>query len=257
MTRRGTDETLAQLNSYLHRTAVAAAPPQTGAFDDPASPRVGTGLRLFVSHHHESAAQAAALREELGKRSIDAFVARDSIDPTEEWEEVILAALPSCDACLALLTESFSGSKWCDQEIGFWMARDRLVIPVEAGVNPYGFLGRYQALPVKKELTAVELSVAVSGLLARKEQSREQMARALVQRWAATDSYAAARENFGFLKTIPIEAWTQQLVDEVWEAHDRNSQIREPNIDWRPSEEQLFALFADPPYRRAAHKDDV
>lgn len=87
---------------------------------------------------------------ELAKRSIDAFVAHDSIEPTEDWKAVILHALASCDACLALLTPGFHESVWCDQEVGFCIARDVLVIPLNFGLMPYGFFGSYQALSVHK-----------------------------------------------------------------------------------------------------------
>lgn len=73
----------------------------------------------------------------------------------------------------------FRDSQWTDQELGFCMARDRLIIPLEFGVVPYGFLGRYQSLPISgKEPFAVALSIFE--LLVRKEQSCAAMARVLV-----------------------------------------------------------------------------
>jgi len=176
---------------------------------------------LFISHISRYAEHAGALREELAKRSIDAFVAHDAIEPTAEWIEVIRDALRSCDGCLAFLTPGFRESAWTDQEIGFCMARDLLVIPVEYGLVPYGFLGRYQALPVKKNHDAANIALSVLDLLVRKSRSRAAMAKALVDRWAQTSSWDAARENFSFLRKIPTEAWTQQLVDQVWEARER------------------------------------
>jgi hypothetical protein len=243
------DASLTQLASYLHPTAVAAAPPQPDSFDDPENPWSGNGLRLFLSHIHDYRAHAGALRRELGKRSIDAFVAHDSINPTEPWVEVILFALRSCDACLTLLTPGFGESKWCDQEVGFCLARDKLVVPVEYGQMPYGFLGRHQALSVKdRDEEAIALSVFE--LLVRKEQSRGAMARALVDRWIGTTSWDDARENYGFLKMVPAEAWTQQLVNDVWEARDRVNDLRTASINWESSDVALGRLFDGLPFRR-------
>lgn len=247
-------EALTQLHAYLHPTAVAAAPPQPETFDDPSNPWTDNGLRLFLTHVSDDAERAGAIRAELGKRSVDAFVAHDSIEPTEEWKKVILYALRTCDACLAFLSPGFSESVWCDQEVGFCMARNRLVIPVEFGVTPYGFLGEFQALPVKRGQSERDISLAVFELLIRKEQSREAMARALVKRWADTNSYDAARENYGFLKKIPAEAWSQPLVDQVAAAQAMNPQLIGASIEWQPSEEALQKLFADLPYDLPANE---
>lgn len=207
------------------------------------------------------AEHAGRIRTELARRSIDVFVAHDVIEPTEEWQEVIRTALKTCDACLAFLTPGFKESSWTDQEIGFCMARDLLVIPVQFGLTPYGFLGRYQALPVKVgQHDETHIALGVFELLARKPQSRDRMARALVDRWSNTLSWDAARENYSFLRRIPDEAWNQQLVDEVWEARDRVYDLRTASIDWKPSEHALYDLFADLPFQRSgvvAEDDDI
>ena len=246
---------LLQLDSYLNPTAAPRAAPQPVAFDDLSSPWSGKGLRLFLSHHHEHAVKVGELREALAGRSVDVFVAHTSIEATEQWEDVILAALKSCDACAALLTPEFSKSVWCDQELGFCIARDQLVIPLEYGATPYGFLGRYQALKVTgKTMSSVALSVFE--LLVRKPQSRDAMARALVTRWVETNSWDGARENFGFLKTIPAEAWTQHLVNRVWEAREHVDVLHTANIEWKDSDVALEGLFANLPYSPPQTEDD-
>jgi hypothetical protein len=156
---------------------------------------------------------------------------------------VILNALRSCDACLALLTPGFSDSAWCDQEVGFCMARDLLVIPLEFGRIPYGFLGAYQALSVRKRQTEADIALAVFELLVRKPQSRTAMAAALVRRWEETESWDGARENYGFLRKIPTEAWSQSLVDSVWNARDRVHDLQTANINWESSDIALIRLF--------------
>lgn len=250
------DAALQQLDSYLHPSAKSPAAPQPDAFDDPTDPWSDSGLRLFVSHVHGYAPHAGALREELARWSIDACVAHDSIEPTEDWQDVIVGALRSCDACLALLTPGFQDSAWCDQEVGFCMARGLLVIPLEYGQMPYGFLGSYQALSVRKGQTPADISLGIFELLARKPQSRAAMARALVARWASTGSWDEARENYGFLKKIAKEAWTQSLVDAVWEARDRVHDLQTASINWEPSEVAIERLFADTGLTRPPSRTD-
>ena len=251
------DGALVELASYLRPTAGPLPQEATDRFADPGSPWSDGGFRLFISHVSEYAEHAGALREELLKRSIDAFVAHDSIEPTEEWQDVILTALGSCDACLALLTPGFSESSWTDQEVGWAMARKLLVIPVEFGQTPYGFLGRYQAQPVKKGQAPADIALGVFELLVRKQQSRDAMARALVARWASTNSWDAARENYGFLKMIPDEAWNQQLVTDVWEAHGRVHDLKTANINWKDSGEALDDLLGHLPYSKPSLSDQL
>lgn len=250
MLRGASNESLIQLDGYLHPKAGPTPTPQPEQFDDPANPWSGEGFRLFVSHVHAHAKQAGHLRKELAARSIDAFVAHDAIEPVEDWQNVILYALGSCDACLALLTPGFRESAWTDQEVGFCMARGLLVVPVEFGLTPYGFLGKYQALAIKKGQAYADIALAVFELLARKEQSSASMARALVARWAATSSWDGARENYGFLLKVPPGAWSQQLVNETWQARDRNYDLRTASINWKDSDKALDELFAGLPFSR-------
>ncbi|MGH2962948.1 MAG: TIR domain-containing protein [Solirubrobacterales bacterium] len=172
------DDVLSQLDDYLHPTAVEPATPQPESFEDPRNPWSGDGFKLFISHVHGYAAHAGALRTELGRRSVDGFVAHDSIEPTEDWQDVIRYALASCEGCVALLTAGFRESPWTDQEVGWCMGRGVLVVPVEFGLNPYGLLGRYQAFRVKKGQTPADIALGIFELLVRKPESREAMARA-------------------------------------------------------------------------------
>jgi hypothetical protein len=80
-------------------------------------------LRVFISHVHTAKVQAGALRYSLQRYAITGFVAH--------------------------ATPDFNGSKWTDQEIGVAVARGVLMIPIDRGAKPYGFLEKYQALPSK------------------------------------------------------------------------------------------------------------
>ena len=82
---------------------------------------------------------------------MDGFVAHEDIEPTAEWKDVIEAALHSCDAMCALLTVDFPKSPWCDQECGVVTARGIVIVPVDLGKKPYGFVNKFQALPVSAE----------------------------------------------------------------------------------------------------------
>jgi hypothetical protein len=104
------------------------------------------GYRIFLSHKAEVKKEAAQLKEHLEVFGMSCFVAHQDIHPTKEWQEEIENALASMDAFVALLTEKFHDSLWTDQEVGYALARGVPMIAVKLGKDPYGFIGKFQAL---------------------------------------------------------------------------------------------------------------
>jgi hypothetical protein len=103
-------------------------------------------FRLFLSHKSEVRGETADLKEKLRPFGVSAFVAHEDIQPTREWQEEIETALHSMDAFAALMTADFHDSDWTDQEVGFALAREVPLIAVNLGRDPYGFVGKFQAL---------------------------------------------------------------------------------------------------------------
>lgn len=103
-------------------------------------------IRAFISHKAEDKVLATEIKAELAIYGIASFVAHEDIEPLKEWEIEIERALFSMDILIALLTEQFSDSNWTDQEIGVAIGREKPIIPVRIGKDPYGLIGRYQAI---------------------------------------------------------------------------------------------------------------
>ncbi|MEQ1739836.1 MAG: toll/interleukin-1 receptor domain-containing protein [Methyloglobulus sp.] len=103
-------------------------------------------FKLFLSHLASFKAQTAKLQQVLRKYAISSFVAHEDIEPSKEWQIEIEAALHTMDAMAVLLMPGFKESNWCDQEVGFAVGRDVLIIPVRKGLDPYGFIGKYQGI---------------------------------------------------------------------------------------------------------------
>jgi TIR domain len=103
-------------------------------------------FKLFLSHLASFKAQTAKLQQKLRKYAISSFVAHEDIEPSKEWQIEIEAALHTMDAMAVLLMPGFKESNWCDQEIGVAIGRDVLIIPVRKGLDPYGFIGKYQGI---------------------------------------------------------------------------------------------------------------
>jgi hypothetical protein len=218
------DETLVELDEYLlggsSREALDLAnlPWESGTF------------RLFISHTSANAELAGKLRGYFAPWRIDAFVAHTTIEPTREWERVIEAALSSCHALTALVSDDFVTSRWCDQEVGYCLARRVPIVPVRLGVDPHGFIAKFQAARVEHPQTAPWITDGIFRALARHAALRELMVAPVVHRFAATTNFDGARENFPLLQDVPAELWTRDLVELAERALENNSQLRNANL---------------------------
>jgi hypothetical protein len=113
--------------------------------------------RVFLSHKTEVKCETAELKRCLQKFGIFAFVAHEDIHPTKEWQDEIESALETMDAFVALLTDKFHDSAWTDQEVGFAFCRNVPIIAVRLGMDPYGFIGKFQALSCDWSTAPVEI----------------------------------------------------------------------------------------------------
>jgi hypothetical protein len=72
----------------------------------------------------------------------------------------------TCDACVAILSEGFNMSKWCDQEVGVCFGRGVPVLALSDGLAPYGFIGRFQSFNLRSYAGDMELLAdAIEGVL--------------------------------------------------------------------------------------------
>lgn len=137
------------------------------------------GFRLFISHVSAFKLQAAHLKAFLTAYAITGFVAHDDIAPTREWEDEILKALESMDALAAILTPGFHESSWTDQEVGFAHGRGVVVVAIRRGLDPYGFIGRYQGIQGKGKRVS-DVASQVFEALVSNVRTREAMVEAVV-----------------------------------------------------------------------------
>src|SRR5262245_59288574 len=103
-------------------------------------------FRLFLSHTNDQKDFVAEVQQSLRAFAIEGFVAHRDIEPTREWIVALEKALDDCHALAAFLSPTFHQSKWTDQEVGYCLGRRTLIIPVQLGMAPYGFIERFQAV---------------------------------------------------------------------------------------------------------------
>lgn len=114
-------------------------------------------LRVFLTHKAEVKKQTSDLKERLRLFGISCFVAHEDIHPTREWQNEIENALFSMDALVALMTETFHESDWTDQEVGCAFGRGVPIIAIKLGKDPYGFIGKFQALSCDWDVAGLEV----------------------------------------------------------------------------------------------------
>ena len=103
-------------------------------------------IRIFLSYSNKDRNLSGELKEKLENLGLESFLAHEDIEPSKEWEEEIIRNLKECDIFIPIISENFKESKWTDQESGFAFAAGKFIIPIDIGLGPYGFIGRYQSL---------------------------------------------------------------------------------------------------------------
>jgi TIR domain len=110
-------------------------------------------LFVFLSHLYVRRNFAARLQMCLRRYGIESFVAHNDIEPSKAWRDEIKAALASCHAFVALLHDGFHESEWCDQEVGWALARNIPIVPVRfpGSERRDGFLADFQDVNMARE----------------------------------------------------------------------------------------------------------
>lgn len=184
-------------------------------------------LRLFMSHlatHQEFVGNVSYL---LSFEGVSGFVAHTSIDPSREWQSVIETALRSCDAMVILLHKGFHESMWCDQEVGFALARRIPVLPVAIDRMPYGFMSKFQALKAGG-LQAGQLAPQLTNWLTSTPTAQAAMTEGLVNAFGRSGSYDSTRRLLKLLQRMP--RFTPEQLDKLDSATKSNDQVRDANL---------------------------
>ena len=191
--QEASEEQLVALAEHCGIASLPSTPSSDGGHWEPDT------LRLFLSHLSADKKSVAALATALLPFRVSAFVAHVDIEPTKEWEPEIERALRSADALCALLTPDFHASNWTDQEIGIAIGRGILVFSIRAGKDPYGFIGKYQALTGSGK-KASELTTEIVDILAKHALTRERFAEVLVSSLEHAWSWEGCRSDMGILE---------------------------------------------------------
>lgn len=131
-------------------------------------------FRLFVSHISKDKLIATRLKAALVPFGISGFVAHEDIHPTLAWMDEVERGLHTMDALLAVHTKGFALSSWTQQEVGFALGKNIMIISFKWGEDPTGFIGKHQALP-RESRTAEQIATLIDKLLAADDRTKERL----------------------------------------------------------------------------------
>ena len=181
-------------------------------------------FRLFISHVSASRKLAAQVAEVLQSRyGIHGFVAHSEIEPTSEWQHEIENSLRSMHALLALLTQGFSASLWCNQEVGWALGQQQLALSIRLGEDPRGFVGKFQALP-GGDGNAATIAETVFNALANHPATRDQLGLTLAEWLRHADSWETVKHSVA-PALRRVESFTPEALDVLERAFVENSYV--------------------------------
>jgi hypothetical protein len=172
-------------------------------------------FRVFLSHKAEVKKNTSELKDKLKIYGASCFVAHEDIHPTKEWQNEIENALHTMDSFVALLTDGFHDSLWTDQEVGFAFGRGVPIILVKLGKDPYGFIGKFQALSCTWETASTE----IAKILIKKEP----MLNAYINAVQNCQSYDSGTKLAELLPCI--DKFSDSQIERIVKAFNENSQV--------------------------------
>lgn len=119
--------------------------PQPDAAPPPSAPE--PSRTAFISHSHLDLKLAEKVSRALSTFGLSGYLAHRDLQSGAEWLEEIHQRLRESAVLVAILTPNFVDSDWTDHEVGFAVGREVPIVPIDAGVRPYGFMAHIQGLP--------------------------------------------------------------------------------------------------------------
>ena len=114
-------------------------------------------IKAFISHSTIDAIYANAIKENFKQYGIEAFVSGTDIKGGQRWRKKIRKEINEMKIFIAIHTQAFSESLWCQQETGLALARenDIEIIPINYNKRktPKSFLDDFQYIEGKTKTT--------------------------------------------------------------------------------------------------------
>lgn len=195
-------------------------------------------LRLFISHRDTAKAIVQELAQCLEANGVSSFVAHEAIEPNEDWQKEIRAALQSMDAMLVFITDDIFESIWVNQEIGYALARSVPIFSIKLGVqDPAGFIQNRQAIRGSSKDSAGN-AIKVWTAMKKKLSDSSRYRDVVINQFMNAGSFSRAKATFEELRTL--SDFTNDEISGLVEAYITNGQLYNC---WHLSEKNRFPQF--------------
>lgn len=159
-------------------------------------------FRVFISYRSRYKKEAGELAYALRPYLFTTFVAHRDIPPLTVWRDELLIALKTAQVYIALLTEDFREGEWTDNEVGFGLGRNRLVIPISYGGEPYGLLEHWHhGLAFTEDYDY--MASQISELIMKNELTGIEYLWTVIHHFANSSSWNDAKKYISMLEDFP------------------------------------------------------
>lgn len=180
--------------------------------------------RIFISHRDKHKAKVKDLADALETYGMACFVAHETIPADEEWQKTILKGLETMEVMIAVITDDFSDSVYCMQEVGFALGRSVPVISLKVGASdPVGFTSHKQAQ--RGSLDApLKAAKNLFQLIGDRLRRLDRLTDVLVASFCDAQDWHDARDRFDRLKSH-VKSLNSSQVDQIVAAYAANDQL--------------------------------
>lgn len=180
-------------------------------------------IRLFISHKDEHKKEATLLAKKLEEYGISSFVAHDTIEPLEKWQNTIIKGLQSMEVMMVFVTDGFFQSCWTNQEIGFALGRGVPIISLKLEKEaPQGFIQDTQAIICGLDSNQDTVS-KIYKVLSQKLNHEERIRKSLIQAFIKSPNFKEALKRLTRLQ--PLEKITDLEIKQIINGFNDNDQL--------------------------------
>jgi hypothetical protein len=185
---------------------------------------------VFLSHQSKHKSLASDLKNNLLLQGIEGFVAHQDIKDNSLWRSSIKDRLNSSKAFVILLTDGIDSSVWCQQEVGWALAKEIPTIAVNFIEEPpsFGFLSDYQYIQYAQN-GLIEIAERISNALLENPKTKSQFRLKKIN--LLINSYSYDRTRYLWKDISKFGGLNQEERDGILKALDTNPQVSDCSID--------------------------
>lgn len=190
-------------------------------------------IKVFVSYAKPDKKYAGEIKEYFEKyMGFELFVAHDDINPSDEWETMILSKIDESDILIPIISENYEKSCYANQEIGIAYEKGKSIIPLSIdGTNPKGFISKFQAYKCRvwNDEEKLKLTTGIYFLTIQHPKYihlRERAMTFLIAALINSDSFLTTSIIVDLMKGVHVvEEFNEKHIEGIFEAIHSNQEV--------------------------------